>query len=144
MVVCGCVHAIYIVSERTMCACITVRVLDTLAHAAFVVWCNVAVLDGFVTIACECCINFLLLRCSLTEMTDHENQLYQIQSLIDQLPPVNHATLKRVIGHLNRIKEQEEKNKMGLNNIVKIFGPTLMTVDGDTVSESFVCVCIHT
>ena len=86
---------------------------------------------------------FLLLCCSSTEMTDHENQLYQIQSLIDQLPPVNHATLKRVIGHLNRIKEQEEKNKMGLNNIVKIFGPTLMTVDGDTVSESFVCVCIH-
>jgi hypothetical protein len=74
-----------------------------------------------------------------SQMTDHENQLYQIQSLIDQLPPVNHATLKRVIGHLNRIKEQEEKNKMGLNNIVKIFGPTLMTVDGDTISFQNSC-----
>ena len=56
---CGCVHAIYIVSEctyvrMTMCVCITVSVLDTLAHAAFVVWCNVAVLDGLVTTACEC------------------------------------------------------------------------------------------
>ena len=67
-------------------------------------------------------------------MTDHESQLYQIQSLIDQLPAVNYTTLKRVIGHLSRITDLEEKNKMGLSNIVKIFGPTLMTVDGDTVS----------
>ena len=36
-----------------------------------------------------------------------------------------------------RVISHESKNKMGLNNIVRIFGPTLMTVDGDTVRHPF-------
>ena len=33
-------------------------------------------------------------------MTDHETKLHQLQSLIEQLPPVNKETLKRMINHL--------------------------------------------
>ena len=33
---------------------------------------------------------------------DHEQQLHQLKDLINQLPPVNRETLKRIIIHLNR------------------------------------------
>ena len=32
----------------------------------------------------------------------HEAQMYQIQTLLEKLPPVNRETLKRMIGHLRR------------------------------------------
>ena len=35
--------------------------------------------------------------------TDHESQLYQLQSLIEQLPVVNKDTLKRIVGHLKKL-----------------------------------------
>ncbi len=35
--------------------------------------------------------------------SDHESQMYQLQSLIEQLPPVNRETLRRVAGHLKKL-----------------------------------------
>uniref|UniRef100_A0A1X7TTF8 Uncharacterized protein n=2 Tax=Amphimedon queenslandica TaxID=400682 RepID=A0A1X7TTF8_AMPQE len=64
----------------------------------------------------------------------HENQMYQLQSLIDQLPDINRETLKRLIGHLLKVIQHESDNKMSQSNIISLFGPTLMTVDGDAVS----------
>ena len=44
-----------------------------------------------------------------------------------------------------RVISHESQNKMGLSNVVRIFGPTLMTVDGDTVSQPhIVTVYPHT
>ena len=51
--------------------------------------------------------------------------MYMLKGLLCTGAP--HA-LYRVISH-------ESQNKMGLSNVVRIFGPTLMTVDGDTVSQ---------
>ena len=33
---------------------------------------------------------------------EHEQQLIQLKSLVQQLPPVNRETLRRIIGHLNK------------------------------------------
>ena len=33
-------------------------------------------------------------------MNDHESQMHQLQSLIEQLPDVNRLTLKRLTNHL--------------------------------------------
>ena len=33
-----------------------------------------------------------------------------------------------------RVADYEAKNKMGVSNLVSLFGPTMMTVDGDPVS----------
>lgn len=33
-----------------------------------------------------------------------------------------------------RVADYEAKNKMGVANLVSLFGPTMMTVDGDPVS----------
>lgn len=35
-----------------------------------------------------------------------------------------------------RVIDHESKNKMGPSNLIRLFGPTLMTVDGDPVSLS--------
>ena len=36
----------------------------------------------------------------LVVMTDHEEQMYQLQSLLDQLPEINRETLKKLTAHL--------------------------------------------
>ena len=68
---------------------------------------------------------------------------------MEQLPAVNRETLKRLIGHLKkygpllntslqwlytlccRVVDNVAVNKMSAANMVRIFGPTLMTVDTD-------------
>ena len=42
---------------------------------------------------------------------------------------INHFVL------VYRVAEYEAKNKMGVSNLVSLFGPTMMTVDGDPVSQ---------
>ncbi len=39
---------------------------------------------------------------SAVQTTDHEQLLYQLQSLIEQLPEVNRETLKRLVCHLRK------------------------------------------
>ncbi len=144
-----------------------------------------------------------IVHCTLNSLppsieSDHEAQMYQIKSLIDQLPPVNKETLKRIIGHLRRwvdivaghvisscdwhhdqpwhglscdtmwhydqvtwqrgrswpgswpvmwqlypyiyrVTENESQNKMSISNIARLFGPTLMTVNDDPVSDTLQC-----
>jgi len=85
-----------------------------------------------------------LISCS---QLDHETQLLQLQLLIDKLPPVNKDTLRRIIGHLRKVIDHESKNKMGPSNLIRLFGPTLMTVDGDPVTfanTQYECACVHT
>lgn len=36
-----------------------------------------------------------------------------------------------------RVIDHESKNKMGPSNLIRLFGPTLMTVDGDPVSVPY-------
>ncbi len=48
----------------------------------------------------------------------------------------------------SRVTEYERKNKMGLSNLVRLFAPTLMTVDGDPVSPDtnigHLVICTYT
>ena len=43
-----------------------------------------------------------------------------------------------------RVAEYEAKNKMGVSNLVSLFGPTMMTVDGDPVSQLLFLATEHT
>ncbi len=47
-----------------------------------------------------------------------------------------HSTYVSLVCNISflRITEHESKNKMSLSNLVRLFAPTLMTVDGDPVS----------
>ncbi|XP_043940392.1 GEM-interacting protein isoform X2 [Protopterus annectens] len=54
---------------------------------------------------------------------DHINKL---KDILGKLPPSNYNTLRHLIGHLYRISERYEENKMSANNLGIIFGPTLL------------------
>ncbi|XP_007665650.1 rho GTPase-activating protein 29 isoform X2 [Ornithorhynchus anatinus] len=52
--------------------------------------------------------------------------LIKIKDLLKQLPVPNYNTLQFLIGHLHRVSEQDEENKMSARNLGIIFGPTLI------------------
>ena len=62
------------------------------------------------------------------------------------MPTVNYNTLRRLISHLYAVAAQCQKNLMPNYNLAAIWGPTLLTVDGQeaqdfakTSGESDVC-----
>uniref|UniRef100_UPI00398F16BF GEM-interacting protein isoform X2 n=1 Tax=Pristiophorus japonicus TaxID=55135 RepID=UPI00398F16BF len=60
----------------------------------------------------------------------------QAKILLQNLPASNYNTLEHIIGHLHRVAEQYEENKMSSNNLGIIFSPTLIRppVQEDTIS----------
>ncbi|KFP95012.1 Rho GTPase-activating protein 29, partial [Haliaeetus albicilla] len=50
----------------------------------------------------------------------------KIKDLLKQLPVPNYNTLQYLIGHLHRVTEQSDENKMSASNLGIIFGPTLI------------------
>eukprot|EP00117_Sycon_ciliatum_P047294 scpid7524/ scgid1729/ Arf-GAP with Rho-GAP domain, ANK repeat and PH domain-containing protein 1; Centaurin-delta-2 len=63
------------------------------------------------------------------EISDHNEKLCALRDCICELPPVNYYTLKKMIGHLVCITENEVVTKMGISNLSIIFGPTFMTTE---------------
>ncbi|XP_050163295.1 rho GTPase-activating protein 29 isoform X4 [Myiozetetes cayanensis] len=52
--------------------------------------------------------------------------IIKIKDLLKQLPVPNYNTLQYLIGHLHRVMEQSDENKMSASNLGIIFGPTLI------------------
>uniref|UniRef100_A0A4W3IFE8 Rho GTPase activating protein 45 n=1 Tax=Callorhinchus milii TaxID=7868 RepID=A0A4W3IFE8_CALMI len=50
----------------------------------------------------------------------------RLKDLLQDLPSANKATLRYIIGHLSKIAELEQSNKMSSSNLGIVFGPTLM------------------
>lgn len=46
---------------------------------------------------------------------------------VNDLPDANYATLKFLMGHLDRIRAQESINQMSASNLAIVFGPTLLS-----------------
>ncbi|XP_067943906.1 arf-GAP with Rho-GAP domain, ANK repeat and PH domain-containing protein 1-like isoform X2 [Watersipora subatra] len=57
----------------------------------------------------------------------HEEKLYTYKNLLSELPDVNFASLKMIIGHLHRVASYEAENKMGRVNLATVFGPVLLS-----------------
>ncbi|XP_043818378.1 rho GTPase-activating protein 29-like isoform X2 [Dromiciops gliroides] len=71
--------------------------------------------------------------------------LKKIKSLLKKLPGPNYNTIKYLIGHLNRVVQKAEENKMPASNLGIIFGPTLIRPrqTNAKVSLSSLVDCIH-
>ncbi|NXP58105.1 RHG29 protein, partial [Chloropsis cyanopogon] len=52
--------------------------------------------------------------------------IIKIKDLLKQLPVPNYNTLQYLIGHLHRVTQQCDENKMSASNLGIIFGPTLI------------------
>ncbi|XP_036377774.1 rho GTPase-activating protein 29 isoform X1 [Megalops cyprinoides] len=67
--------------------------------------------------------------------------IFKIKDLLRQLPPAHYKTLQFLIGHLHRVTEKAEENKMTASNLGIIFGPTLIKprqTDADVSLSSLV------
>ncbi|XP_064608879.1 arf-GAP with Rho-GAP domain, ANK repeat and PH domain-containing protein 1-like isoform X2 [Liolophura sinensis] len=62
-------------------------------------------------------------------LEDQATKIQWYQYLLNELPTVNKATLKKVIHHLVNVSQHEDENKMGINQLASIFGPALMKLD---------------
>lgn len=51
------------------------------------------------------------------------------QEILFSLPKVYFSTLKRLLAHLQEISTHCEKNLASVENIAKVFGPTIFCVD---------------
>lgn len=73
-----------------------------------------------------------------------EEKISLYRSLLEQLPPVNFVTTRRLMGHLYFIHQQRERNLMSVDNLAAIWGPTLMHVEvrGERGSTCHINVCI--
>ncbi|KAI8504950.1 hypothetical protein Bbelb_170590 [Branchiostoma belcheri] len=59
-------------------------------------------------------------------LADPDAKERSMLSLFHELPEVNHATALHMMRHLRRVAEKEEVNKMNINNLSTVFGPTLL------------------
>ncbi|XP_049784428.1 arf-GAP with Rho-GAP domain, ANK repeat and PH domain-containing protein 2 [Schistocerca cancellata] len=56
--------------------------------------------------------------------------------VLEKLPPINYVTARKLVGHLYFIHEQCEKNRMPVDNLAAIWGPTLMHVESDDTLDA--------
>lgn len=50
------------------------------------------------------------------------------KELINTLPRVHYRTLRKLLCHLHEIVSHEDRNLASLDNIARVFGPTLFNV----------------
>lgn len=63
---------------------------------------------------------------SVSEMNDYDEKMHAYRELLKRLPTVENRTLKKLLGHLHFIQTQSAVNKMKVENLAMVFGPTLM------------------
>ncbi|XP_068161652.1 rho GTPase-activating protein 27 isoform X2 [Antennarius striatus] len=59
-------------------------------------------------------------------MADYNVRLSCIYDLVKSLPPSNHDTMKLLFGHLRRVIQYGDDNRMTVGNVAIVFGPTLL------------------
>ncbi|CDR88838.1 related to GTPase-activating protein beta-chimerin [Sporisorium scitamineum] len=51
----------------------------------------------------------------------------RLHERVNELPDANYATLKYLMGHLDKVKSMESLNQMSASNLAIVFGPTLLS-----------------
>ncbi|KAM4702268.1 arf-GAP with Rho-GAP domain, ANK repeat and PH domain-containing protein 1 isoform 2-T4 [Discoglossus pictus] len=67
---------------------------------------------------------------NVTATQDDSERIRKYQELLQNLPPVNRATLKALITHLHCVQHFADVNQMNVHNLAIVFGPTLFQTDG--------------
>ncbi|KAI8064705.1 Rho GTPase activation protein [Gongronella butleri] len=69
------------------------------------------------------------------KIDDERMRILGLHTVINDLPDAHYATLKYLMCHLYKVREQEQQNKMSSNNLATIFGMTLIGDSGDAGSR---------
>ncbi|CAG8618131.1 12011_t:CDS:10, partial [Dentiscutata heterogama] len=57
---------------------------------------------------------------------DEKKRVLELHECVNNLPDPNYSTLKYLMGHLHKIVQNQDINKMNVQNLGIVFGPTLM------------------
>ncbi|CAG8756298.1 15675_t:CDS:10, partial [Dentiscutata erythropus] len=57
---------------------------------------------------------------------DEKKRVLELHECVNNLPDPNYSTLKYLMGHLHKIVQNQDINKMSVQNLGIVFGPTLM------------------
>lgn len=63
---------------------------------------------------------------AVAEMKSKTDKVVAYKELLRRLPSIEFQTLRKLIGHLNFIQSQKVRNKMGVDNLAIVWGPTLL------------------
>ncbi|XP_028331488.1 rho GTPase-activating protein 23-like isoform X3 [Gouania willdenowi] len=66
---------------------------------------------------------------------DTEERLKTMKKLIHDLPNHYYHTMKFLVGHLKKVADHAEKNKMEPRNLALVFGPTLVRTSEDNMTD---------
>ncbi|XP_041451555.1 uncharacterized protein LOC111081588 [Drosophila obscura] len=72
----------------------------------------------------------------VTELDVAAEKIPIYRELLARLSPIEHETLRRIVGHLVFISSQQTKNKMSVQNLTMIWGPTLLAKKSDELIYS--------
>lgn len=64
--------------------------------------------------------------------SDYKQRLQSIKDLVRQLPKPNHDTMQALFKHLRRVVEHGEENRMTIQSVAIVFGPTLLRPETET------------
>ena len=59
----------------------------------------------------------------------------RLHEQVNELPDANYATLRFLMGHLDRVRANESMNQMSAHNLAIVFGPTLLRSPNDPASK---------
>lgn len=62
-----------------------------------------------------------------TQIKERQIKLKTFETILKELPPVNRDTLRFLLEHLLRVKEYSSSNRMHIQNLAIVFGPTLLS-----------------
>ncbi|KAK5906516.1 hypothetical protein CgunFtcFv8_002375 [Champsocephalus gunnari] len=66
---------------------------------------------------------------------DAEDRLKTMKKLLHALPDYYYHTLKFLVGHLKKVADNADKNKMEPRNLALVFGPTLVRTSEDNMTD---------
>ncbi|XP_034106233.1 uncharacterized protein LOC117569259 isoform X1 [Drosophila albomicans] len=72
----------------------------------------------------------------VTELAVASEKIPIYRELLGRLSTIEHETLRRIVGHLVFISSQQAKNKMSIQNLTMIWGPTLLAKKCDELIYS--------
>lgn len=70
-------------------------------------------------------VNFI----SVSEVNDKKEKIPLYRDLLNQIGVIEYGTLKKLLGHLHFVQNLQEFNKMGIENLSMVWGPTLLQND---------------
>uniref|UniRef100_A0A7M4DWN6 Rho GTPase activating protein 27 n=1 Tax=Crocodylus porosus TaxID=8502 RepID=A0A7M4DWN6_CROPO len=65
------------------------------------------------------------------KMYDPTKRIKCVRDLVYSLPPPNHDTMKALFRHLGRVIDHKEENRMSVQGIAIVFGPTLLRPENE-------------